>query len=160
MVRNDKSPCTNFTFSSGAYYKVVLNLPRIFKEGEIVTFNGTSVKCNHSERRVDEAKNHVEDLLILEMVGDDLRMKATVHLYHTKQKIMVQGTRFLKFTDKFLQPFLESKIYDNKEEIEKANKIFKFATKKTQLDLSKEPEMKKRKIISRPSLSMQCEECP
>ena len=129
MKREDKSTCSNIYFSSGAYQQVVMDLVNNVKENDTIKINDESVSCKKNEARFDKAKNNVENLMLFDLNDDELQVTFSVHFYHTKQKITVQGTRFIKFADRFLHPLLESQIKEKEDEIKKANTILQFASK-------------------------------
>ena len=113
-----------------------------------------------NEARFDKLKNNVENQMLFDLNDQEMRVSVSVHFYHTKQKLMIQGTRFLKFVDRFFQPFLEHQIKKEEENISKANNILKFASKNTLKDAETEPELKKRKRHDRPSVQIECDRCP
>ena len=120
----------------------IMKILQTLKAGEIVKFNGVSVQCTNNDERFDETQCNVENLLTLEAMDEDLRVKVKIHLYHAKQELTIQGTTFQKFLDSFLQPLIEMKIALDRDDIDKANRVFKFAATRKVKDIPANDEKK------------------
>ena len=63
---------------------------------------------------------------------------------------MVQGSAFKVFSDLFLEPFINRKVVASEDEIEKANKVFKFeGNPNDEVDQSNEedePSLKRKRV--------------
>ena len=73
---------------------------------DVIKLNGTTVICKKNEERFELSKKRIETHMVFVSAEEDSRSSVSVHFYYTKQKIMVQGTRFLKFIENFLRPLL------------------------------------------------------
>ena len=116
LVLNKQTSCISIQMSSGAYQVAALGLLRSVSGEKVVEYKERKAVCTKSEPRFDANSSLVESLLTFSL-DDNVQFKVTLNFYHTTQKILVQGTAAVPFTDSILVPLFETNIKECKEEI-------------------------------------------
>ena len=104
--REDKKACIILTFSDGAFNEAVLKAIIELQNGPKHFFVGKQeVQRITIDSREELSGKHV-DTKVEFKVNDS---KIIVHVYNTKQKVMIQGSKFKWFVDYYLEPFFQTK---------------------------------------------------
>ena len=108
---------------------------------------------------------HVETLVNFKVRRAGKDTPLTVVLYHTNQKVTIQGKGFLLLTDSFLEPILKGNIQSNAYSIKDFNKSLMEASKdlknsRNNTNSTNLEQSKKRKRTDKPHKSVQWSECP
>ena len=141
LVLNKQTSCISIQMSSGAYQVAALGLLRSVSGEKVVEYKERKAVCTKSEPRFDANSSLVESLLTFSL-DDNGQLKVTIHFYHTTQKILVQGTATVPFTDSILVPWFETSIQERKDEISNIHYLINEALKKASIE---EQASKKRK---------------
>ena len=118
IIRNNGS--SNLDFNVGSWRAVVLPSIRYWTSDLV----GRSYKVGHHEIKIasieagTEAKGMQVDTLIGFLINGE---KATCHFYNTTQRVMVNGSGYVRFVEEFLVPYFKSKIELNNEQIDEYN---------------------------------------
>ena len=113
--REDKKGCIILTFSDGAFNEAVLKAIIELQNGQRSFFVGKQeVQRVSIDSREELSGKHVDTKI--EFKVDD--SKIIVHVYNTKQKVMIQGGRFKWFVENYLEPFFKLRITNCIPEIE------------------------------------------
>ena len=101
FTRKDKRTCCNLEFSSGAYREIVMEFVKSLEVNKSISNDNGSVKCVKKEDKYDQLNRHVETLVNFKVRRAGKDTPLTVVLYHTNQKVTIQGKGFLLLTDSF-----------------------------------------------------------
>ena len=109
-VKEQKSTCVVLTFNDGSYFYSVLPL---IEDWKMRKASGENIVGDNHEIRVTEVKSGKEeggmcvDVLLKFEINNS---KVAVHCYNTKQKMLVNGSGYSRFVEKYLEPHLKQKI--------------------------------------------------
>ena len=122
-----KQKSKNFRFSTGAFLYVA---KQMIKECETKFKNNSSIFHEDMEIRVEEFKDgldlnekHFDTKIVLYVNGN----KVVMHGYNSTQNIKVEGSIYLDFIKKFLEPLFKSNIERLKANIIEYDRAVKVA---------------------------------
>ena len=106
-LREEKKGCTNLIFNDGSFNEVVLkaiaelkNSPKYFIVGK------ENVERVAIDPRKELTGKHIDTKIEFKVNGS----KIVLHVYNSKQKISIQGSKYLWFVDNYLDPFFKLRI--------------------------------------------------
>ena len=144
-----KSTCAILNLNDGSYFYVILPLIEKWKQtqssGESIQFEGLDIYVTEVKSGKEQS-GMVVDVLVKFVVGND---KVVAHCYNTKQKLMVNGSGYTNFVDKYLEPYLKRGIEENILEIQKYNTVVTETFGKTL----------RKNVRYRPGAKLSCKEC-
>ena len=118
--REDKKTCAVLTFSDGSFKEVVLkavfdlkNSPKNFSVGKV------NVERVTIDPRKELSGKHVDTKIEFRVDGE----KVLIHVYNSKQKLLIQGRKYEWFINEFLEPYFIQRIHNLKSKIETINSI-------------------------------------
>ena len=115
-----KTGSTNLIFNLGSWSKIVLQSIEYwncFKDDKTCKIGSSVVKISSLKTGVEAGGKHVDTQIVFFIN----REKAVCHFYNTTQLIMVNGHGCTKLVEEFLEPYFQSKINMNLDEIQKYN---------------------------------------
>ena len=100
----------NLKFSAGAYLLVakpfVEECETYFNKNSSLTENTMEVKVNEFRAGKDLNEKHFDTKIVFLVNAQ----KVTMHCYNSTQNIMVNGSIYVEFIEKFLQPFFQTNV--------------------------------------------------
>ena len=149
LVKEMKSTCAILNFNDGSYAYTILPLIEIWKKknasGETIKFEGLDIQVTEIKSGKEQS-GMVVDVLVKFVVGD---CKVVSHCYNTKQKVMVNGSGYANFVEKYLEPYLKRIIEEHIVEIQKYNTVVTEMFGKTQ----------RKNVRYRPGSKLSCNKC-
>ena len=149
LVKELKSTCAILNFNDGSYFYVILPLIENWKHknaaGENIEFEGLNIQVTEVKPGKEQS-GMVVDVLVKFVVGES---KVVAHCYNTKQKLMLNGSGYANFVEKYLEPCLKRGIEEKIVEIHKYNAGVNEAFGKTQ----------RRNVRYRPGSRLSCNKC-
>ena len=116
--REEKKDCINLTFSDGAFNEVVLKALFELANGPTTFIVGKEeVERVTLAPRKELSGRHVDTKIEFKVGGG----KVLVHIYNTRQKLLIQGRKYKWFVDNYLEPFFKLRIMKCMPEIRKIN---------------------------------------
>ena len=107
----------NLKFSTGGYLLVakpfIEECETYFNKNASLTKNSMEVKVNEFRAGKDLNEKHFVSKIVF-LVNSQ---KVTMHCYNSTQNIMVNGSIYVEFTEKFLQPLFRTNVDKNKAQI-------------------------------------------
>ena len=123
-VRENKKTCINLIFSDGAFKEIVLKAITDLKDGPTHFYvNNEEVEKIAIDPRTELTGKHIDTKIHFRVNGS----KIVIHVYNSKQKLTVQGSKFEWFVDHYLEPFFKDKIDKNISRIEQVNEDVRTA---------------------------------
>ena len=114
--RENKKTCINLIFSDGAFKEVVMKAIIDLKEGPThFKVNDEEVEKVEIDPRTELTGKHVDTKINFKVNGS----KIVIHVYNSKQKLTIQGSKFEWFVDHYLEPFLKQRISISMDRINK-----------------------------------------
>ena len=120
VIKEEKSNCVNFIFSSGAFL-MILSLIRTFEEDDsVLNIADEQAEITEFDERAELSGKTVDSKIVYQ-VNKDAKEKVVLHVYNTTQKITISGKRYKWFVESFLDQFINENLEKNKEEVKKIN---------------------------------------
>ena len=112
----------NLKFSAGAYLLVakpfVEQCETYFNKNSSLTENTMEVKVNEFRAGKDLNEKHFDTKIVFLVNAQ----KVTMHCYNSTQNIMVNGSIYVEFIEKFLQPFFQTNVDKKQAQIKEYDK--------------------------------------
>ena len=103
----ERKTCTMLQFNVGSYLEMVLPTVGVWKNGERkITIQDMEIQIDDVIPGYDENNKHMETLVRFSVNGE----KIVFICYNSTQRIKVEGRGYLKFMQKFIQPFFEDRL--------------------------------------------------
>ena len=119
---DDKTNCSNMTFSDGSWLFIVTDLintlEKCFNKNEVVRFRDKDMKVIEFKRGLDAKKLHVDTKVVL----SDKSSRIVMHQYNSTQRITISGKGYREFLNNVLDPFFSKKVESLRDNITKYDK--------------------------------------
>ena len=113
-----KQNCTNLRFSPGAFLlvgkKLIEECENNRKKETLVVYNNLSIKVDEFKTGRELNNRHFDTKVVFSVN----EQKVVLHCYNSTQNLKVEGSMYSTFIEKFLLPLLQSRIQEQKENID------------------------------------------
>ena len=149
--KDPKQKSTKILFSAGAYLEVVLPTIKAWSDrcGSSFSYGGLNIEIDEVKGGFEENSRHFDTKVVMFVDG----LKVVIHSYNTTQNMKIDGKGYLKFIEKYLEPYYNDNIKRMEKRIIESNR-------KILNDLSKAPKTPvTRSTRYKPVSNFKCNKC-
>lgn len=151
--REAKKGSTNLIFNDASFNEVVLKaISELKNSPKHFTVGNERVERITIDPRMELSGKHIDTKVEFRVNGE----KLVIHIYNSRQKLMVQGRRHDWFVDMYLEPFFKLRIAKSMPKIELMNKTILSALS---LKQNRRTKTNDKDIISEEADILICDKC-